>query len=273
MRAASRAYTSALLKMVRQPSLMLSGLNEHWSALEKQILKQRRTLSNEIDEDDPIRIPVDLLSPIKRQSDETIHTRALAYLLNPSEEHGLGKDVLAAILTKLPRGKGAAKLAELLRQKRTRVDVFPEYRYSIEGSSTRSVARNDIRIEMRTNNKAALIVIENKIDAREGEGQLGWYEADARNWRKKNKGRSLLVYLGRKKRQTKLDDDQWLSLTYLDLASALRNVWRRRRSRLAPGHAWLGLYISAITRGVLGIDINRLEATTIKNIDTYLGRA
>ncbi len=271
MRAVSRAYISALLKMVRQPSLMLSRLNEHWPALAKQILKQRQTLSNEIAVDDPIRFRVGLLSPIKRISDETIHTRALAYLLNPSEEHGLGKHVLAAILTKLPRRQGAAKLAALLRQKRTRVDVFPEYRYSIEGSSTRSVAQNDIRIEMRTNNNAALIVIENKIDAPEGEGQLGWYETEARKWCKKNKGRSLLVYLAPEKRESKPEGDQWLSLSYLDLASALRDVWRRSRS--AACHAWLGLYISAITRGVLGIDINRLQDTTIEEIEAYLGRA
>ena len=250
---------------------MLSRLNEHWPALEKQILKQRQTLSNEIAEDDPIRLPVDLLSPIKRISDETIHTRALAYLLNPSEEHGLGKNVLAAIFAKLPRRRGAAKLAVLLRQKRTRVDVFPEYRYSIEGAPSRSAARNDIRIEMHNNNNAAVIVIENKIDAPEGEGQLGWYDSEACKWCKKHKGRSLLVYLGREKRQTKQDDDQWLSLTYLDLASALRDVWRRSRS--APGRAWLGLYISAITRGVLGIDINRLQDTTIKEIEAYLGKA
>ncbi len=124
---------------------------------------------------------------------------------------------------------------------------------------------------MRNANDAALIIIENKIDAPEGKGQLGWYEAEARKWCEKNKGRSLLVYLARKNRQTGLGDDPWLGLSYLDFASALRDVWRRSRS--APGRAWLGLYISAITRGLLGIDVDRLQDTTIEVIESYLGRA
>jgi hypothetical protein len=262
----SRHYVDALLKMARQRNVMLSRLSEHWPALEKQILEERRILSDHIARDDPIRVPVDLLSPIKRASDETIHTRALAYLLSPSEEHGLGKDVLSAVLMKLPGRHGAAKIAALLNQKRVRVDVFPEYRYSIEGSSDRSVARNDIRIELRSNKNAALIIIENKIESPESEGQFYWYAHEARKWCKRNRGQALLVSLAR----DKLERDEWLSLSYLDLASALRHVWQRRRS--APGHSWLGLYISAITSGVLGININRLRDTTIREIDAYLGR-
>jgi len=245
---------------------MLSRLSEHWPALEKQILEERRIRSDGIARDDPIRVPVDLLSPIKRVSDEIIHTQALAYLLSPSEEHGLGKDVLSAVLMKLPGRRGAAKIAALLNQKRVRVDVFPEYRYSIEGSPARSADRNDIRIELHSNKNAALIIIENKIEAPEGKGQFRSYEAEARKWCKRNRGQALLVYLAPDKRER----DEWLSLTYLDLASALRHVWQRRRS--ASGHSWLGLYISAITSGVLGININRLQDTTIEEIDAYLGR-
>ena len=114
---------------------------------------------------------------------------------------------------------------------------------------------------MHKKNGEALIVIENKINAPEGKGQLPRYEAEARKWCKEHKGSSLLIYLSRDGRKV---DESWLNLSYLDLASALRYVWRRRRS--APGHAWLGLYISAITRGVLGIDIDRLQDTPIKKM-------
>ena len=109
-------------------------------------------------------------------------------------------------------------------------------------------------------------IIENKIESPESEGQFYWYAHEARKWCKRNRGQALLVSLAR----DKLERDEWLSLSYLDLASALRHVWQRRRS--APGHSWLGLYISAITSGVLGININRLRDTTIREIDAYLGR-
>ena len=190
MRAVSRAYKSALLMLVRQPSLTLSRLNEHWRALEKQILKQRQTLSNEIAEDDPIRFPIDLLSPIRRISDETIHTRALAYLLNPWRNMALEKMYWRLSLPNFCAAGERQNSAVLLRQKHTRVDVFPEYRYSIDPEHrnsikgtphNRSVARNDIRVEMHNNKNAAVIVIENKIDAPEGPDQLRWYEAKRAN--------------------------------------------------------------------------------------------
>lgn len=267
--AVSQAYVNALLKVARQPSLKLEKLTEHWPALERQILKERQKLSLEIAKDDPIRLPIDLLSPIKCILDETIHTQALAYLLTPSAEHGFEKAVLAAALQKMPQRKGVSKMAALLLQKRTHVHVLPEYYYPIEEVRTRSAARCDIWIEMRNGNRSALIIIENKIDAVEGEGQFLLYEKKAQEWCKTNKGNALLVYLARKERETKTADDAWISLSYLNLASALRDVWRGHRS--APGYAWLGLYISAITQGVLGVDINRLQDTSIDEIKAYLG--
>jgi PD-(D/E)XK nuclease superfamily len=267
MRQVSQRYVDALFNLVKQKSVALSNLSDHWPEVEKQILKKRLKLSKRIAKGDPIRAPVDLLSPLKRATDETIHTRALAYLLNPLEEHGFGKDVLSAVLAKLSRSRAVAPVTTLL-QKRIRIDVFSEYHYSTRDSSVRSVARNDIRIELQGDNSAALIIVENKIGAPDGKGQLEDYEAEAREWCKRNRARPLLVYLA-------LDKDEgtrrvnWLNLTYLDLASALRQVWQRRRS--APGRSWLGLYISAITTGVLGINVNRLRDTTIDEIDGYLG--
>jgi hypothetical protein len=134
------------------------------------------------------------------------------------------------------------------------VVVTSEYRYSVEGSRIRSLARCDIWITLQARKKAALIVIENKIAAREGAGQLGWYEREARKWCKKHKGRSLLVWLAPEKRNA---SDGWANLSYLELASALRKAWRRNLR--AVGRPWLGLYIAAITSGVLGIDINRRQ--------------
>jgi len=61
-----------------------------------------------------------------------------------------------------------------------------------------------------------------------------------------------------------------MALSYLDLASALRNAWARNRG--AAGSEWLALYITSITRGVLGIDIARRGGASVQDIETYLGR-
>ena len=82
----------------------------------------------------------------------------------------------------------------LLRRQRTTVSITPEYRYRMEGFRNRSLARCDIWITIRGRKDAALVIIENKIGAPEGKDQFEWYERKAREWCKRNKGQSLLVY-------------------------------------------------------------------------------
>jgi hypothetical protein len=260
----SPAFKKALLKLIRKPTLGLEMLNEYWPNIEKQILKQRKRLSKPIKSDDPIRLRDDLLGPIARSSDETIHTRALAYLFNPVGAHGLRKHALATFLAKLPRGTGATYFRNLLLQKRTHANVYAEYKH---------IGRNDIRIKLRAKKNVALIVIENKIEAKPSINQLPSYEQEARKWCKKNKkARLLLVYLApSKNRQPNSGSDRWVNLSYLELAAALRKVWLENPR--AAGRAWLGLYIATITREVLGIDINRLQDTPLDQIETYLGKA
>jgi hypothetical protein len=269
--AVSPRYKSALLKMVRHRSLVLEELQRHWPGLENELMKQRRRLTDKIkDAEDPIRLGVDLLSPMGLISDETIHTRALAYLLDPDPArlHGFEKEVLAAILDKLPRGKGAAQILKLLHGARTIVTVTAEYRYREKGMRDRSVSRCDIWVELKSVKRAALIIIENKINAPEGPGQLAWYEGKAREWRKLHApSKPLLLYLTRDKRHPKSSNgSEWLVLSYLDLASALRQAWLRKPK--AAARSWLGLYIAAITGGMLGIDIERPRDEDIK---VYVG--
>jgi hypothetical protein len=178
---------------------------------------------------------------------------------------------LAAVIRKLPHGSGASWFLRLLHRVRTNVSVRPEFRYPIDRSRTRSVARCDIWITLKNRTYNGLIIIENKIDAPEGGGQLGSYETKARQWCNKYKGRYLLVYLTPQERQTKLAKDRWVTLSYLDLASALREAWQKTPN--AAGRPWLELYIAAITCGVVGIDINRPQDTALGVLETYLGKA
>jgi PD-(D/E)XK nuclease superfamily len=269
--AVSPSYKSAILKMVRQRSLELEELQRHWPSLENKLTRQRRRRSDKINPDDPIRLGVDLLSPIGRISDETIHTRALAYLLDPEPviPHGFGKDVLAAILDKLPRGRGASQISKLLRGRRPIVTVTAEYRYREEGMPDRSVSRCDIWVTLKSKKHAALIIIENKINALEGPSQLTWYQDKACEWCKNHApSKSLLLYLTPDGRQPKSSNSsKWLVLSYLDLASALRRAWLQKPK--AVGRPWLALYIATITSGILGMDITKLQDDDIK---AYIGK-
>ena len=269
-------YAAELLQMVERPSLELVALKRHWPEVQRKFDKERRQLDRKIPEDDPIRLSVDLLVPLNEIHTERVHTRALAYLLDPSQDHGFRRAVLVALLEKVkegaPRSVAVFHTLHLLKVKSISVSVTPEYRYNVAGSAKRSNACPDIWIEVRTARSAALIVIENKINACESAGQLGWYERKAREWRKAEKGRrtSLLVFLAFDQAELKSSEtDDWQVFSYLDLAASLRKVWKTKRN--AVGRSWLGLYIASITRGLLGLDVSRPKGSDLAHFREYLG--
>ena len=266
----SMNFERDLLKVARMPSRQLVELELHWPHLEKEIKRKRRQLASKIPNDDPLRFPIDLLTPLGRIADETLHTRALAYLLNDDNRHGLRRGVLCSLLETVRdtrRGTGALQVLALVNRKPTKISVTPEYRYSIKGFKDRSVARCDIWITIESRRNKALVVIENKIGALEGKGQLGWYRRKAHEWcRTHNAHAPIMIYLA----PERVPKENWVSLSYVDLAAALRRVWRKSKY---AGRAWLGLYIAAITNGVLEADLQgRPQDIDLDDLMTYLGR-
>jgi hypothetical protein len=259
----TRAYESKLFKLFRQPSRELGALRNSWPDVKAMIDDHRHRLSRRIHKDDPIRGTVDLLNPLGRTMDEAIHSRALAYLLSDEQhgygKHGYGKQVLDSLVEKVkdcgPRGSGAAAVLTLLRRKRAEIVVTPEFRYPIENDQDRSAGRCDIWVKLRAGKRSALIVIENKINAPEGSRQLQAYSREACAWCRANNGIPLLIYLAPVRRETKSSDGDWVSLSYLELASALRRAWLKEPN--ATGKYWLSLYIVSVMRGILGFDIRR----------------
>jgi hypothetical protein len=272
----SPSYASDLLRTIRQPTLQLEALSRHWSEAKREIDRKREFLINKIAEDDPIRYSASLLVPIESNLNETLHTRALAYLLDPSKLHGLSKRALTAVIQKIrrlcPHDTEARAILALLQRKGTKISVYHEYRYRMEGHSKRSLARCDVWIELRAKDTSALIIFENKIEALETPDQLKWYEDKARSWcaSRKHSIAPLLIFLTVDGRKSNSAAGYWVSLSYLQLAAALRKVWLESQDTI--GGQWLGLYIASIVQGVLGIDEqNRLEDTSVDDIETYLG--
>jgi hypothetical protein len=262
-----------LNRLARQPSVELQNLERHWPAVKRAVQRKRIALSRAIPKDDPIRLQVDLLGPINCASNEVLHTQALAYAMDPHSSHQLAKHVLISILEFLrnmhPRS-GAARVLRTARKAGARISVKPEYRYVVEGFRDKAVARTDIWIEIQVAKRSALVVVENKINAAESDGQLSWYERKAEAWCKaRGHDRFLLVFLSKKGNDASTSaNNRWVAMSYLQLAAALRKVWRKARS--APGAQWLALYIASITRGVLNIDLERHGGVTLLDIQTYL---
>ena len=135
------------------------------------------------------------------------------------------------------------------RTKREReIVVIPEYRHLVKRAKKQTYPRTDIWIEIHAGRSSRLIVIENKIEARESDLQLTSYEALAKEWRKKHpSGRPLLIFLtpdGKKPRSGTAG--KWVALPYAELAGMLRRTWVAHKS--APGGEWLRLYLASILR-------------------------
>lgn len=119
------------------------------------------------------------------------------------------------------------------------------------------------------------MIIENKIDAPDGPGQLGWYERKAKQLckaysAKGNQAKQLLLYLTN---SNKIPPENWVALTYVDLAAALRRVWIAHRKREAAGIWWLRLYIATIMRNIRGMQVEHLQELDLCEMHTYFGEA
>ncbi|MEW6690844.1 MAG: PD-(D/E)XK nuclease family protein [Pseudomonadota bacterium] len=275
MTSSRASLARGLNRLARQPSTELESLQRLWPAVRKQVERKRRHLLRAIPKDDPIRLQVDLLGPIKCASDETLHTQALAYAMDPQTGHQLAKHVVLSLLeflrSKYPRS-GAARVLRTARKAGARISVEPEYRYRVEGFRHKSAARSDIWIEIQGAKRSAVMVLENKIKAAESDGQLSWYERKAAAWCKaRGHNRFLLIFLSREgQAATTYEKRRWVALSYLELASVLRKVWVEARPAL--GAQWLALYVASIMHGVLGINLKRHENFNLVDVQAYLGR-
>lgn len=270
---AGPSYVRSIKKFAQGQGWELVQLSQVWPAIEKAYKSRRRSLLNLVPEDDPAKLSVDLLQPISRGSDETAHTMALAYLLDPACDHGLGNAILRTIVEAIGARNarvGAARILRVVRRRETRLTVTPEYHHRVSGLRHRSGARTDIWIEAHARKKSAVVVIENKIGAAESNGQLGWYEEEVTRWcRRRGHSRFLLIFLtpeGRKPVTSKAN--RWIPMSYLTIAGILRYVWQKNKR--ATGAAWLGLYIASILRGIVGVDLHRSDSVSASQLETYL---
>jgi hypothetical protein len=145
----------------------LSNRFDKWRSMTRELVRTRLA---ELDTDDPLRCPISLFRTMDSGRLETAHTRTLAWLLDPkkNEEHGFGDVLLAALL---------GRLADRDHFDRLQVErVIPEF--PLEGSA--GEGRLDVLAEGEWESRGQLVrwtlVIEAKVDAWEGEGQLDKYD-------------------------------------------------------------------------------------------------
>lgn len=186
---------------------------------------------------------------------EVKHTQFLAHLLNPHAPHGLGQDFLSKFLSFIPAPDGGNHSPmNLIDFDYLGAEVKSEVNYKLNSSdvakSGNEIRRIDLQISIPSLSNPSdlyIIVIENKLRAKQGEGQLEAYEKVLRNSEKVNGALKVyLVYL------TLVDDEDvsinWSHVTYENVVvPAINEVLAERRETISDYlHLILGDYIELL---------------------------
>jgi hypothetical protein len=262
----SSQYKAALAELTNTASAELTQLLELWPEVKSKIDAQWEERGKLFPASDPLRQEVDLLTPLGRVLDENTHTRAIAYILDPNGSHKLGLAGLSSLLKMCKRSVDTERLKALI-SSGADPRVIPEYQYRVGSVGRGLVRRCDVWVEIKAEGARGLIVLENKINALEGDGQLNSYEEQAARWCAAHSSvASLRLFLTPDGRSPTSAKAAWECISYARLAGALREIWERTGDAVV--RSWLGMYITSITRGVLAMDPYRPERD---QIGEYLG--
>jgi hypothetical protein len=190
--------------------LMSLDCGRYWGAT----LDIESALSNLIDDRDFIEINksrarFNLFEAIGGVRAELRHSNFLSFLLSPARSHGLGskplQNVLRAILTKLPSDQRPFPALEVVVGDLDDARLF------------REIDHIDLLVELRELN--FVVVIENKVDAKAGDGQLARYKAVVD--KKYPRWRKLFVYLTPAGDEP--DHPEYVAFSYSELAQVIES--------------------------------------------------
>jgi hypothetical protein len=205
--------------------------------------------------DHPVKCPISLFRTMDLGRHEVAHTRALAWLLDPRGEHGFENVLVNALLGQVHcSGEQPAFYPD-------RVAAERFYRIS-EGEDA---GRTDVWIEGRWGKSRGggrgLVVIEAKIDALEGEGQLARYNSEIAKWREEQRvdeGNVCRVFLTPAKGREASTGKHWKALSFSKLARAFCDAADSLRNK--PGHHYLRFYVAGVLKDILGLPTGQSPA-------------
>ena len=191
----------------------------------------------ELDKDDPLKCPISLFRTMDYGRLETAHTRVLAWLLDPEAEHGFGTALLAPLL----RRAGGGDHSDVLRVER----VAPEFMIG----TSEAMGRLDVVAEGTWEGAEGggwLLVIEAKVGATEGEGQLDKYD----KWIEFNAGgrKPYRIFLTPQGRKPEGGCEEWTALSFLELVKTFRKVYADLVH--SPGFHFLRFYLAGVLHDV-----------------------
>ena len=192
---------------------------------------------------------VNIFDVLKVSRTEIRHSNVLAWLLDPRESHGFGTAFLNGFLKRVCQNSDVGEKTPFLITNCENAVVSREW-----GAGKR---RLDILIECRrTDKKSLVLAIENKIDAKDGKGQLdAYYNEVLKAFPQANKvEQHLFVYLtpnGDDPEHATDSNENWIRLSYADIVSILDEVALLKIPKLQNVTTLLQDYEALIRREIM----------------------
>jgi hypothetical protein len=224
----------------------LSFLASHFDDWRRATQEFVRTHIAELAADDPLRCSISLFRTMDYGRLETAHTRTLAWIIDPkkNDEHGFGHVLLAALLRRLAG--------------RDHFDRFQVERVVSEHPLDGSMGQGRLDVlaegawESMGERVRWTLLIEAKVDAWEGDGQLDkydeWLDAHAVN------RTTYRVFLTPDGRASETGGEEWESFSFLELVRIFRGVYGHLRQ--APGFHFLRFYLAGVLQDICRLPRN-----------------
>jgi hypothetical protein len=240
---ASPAFVSELKEvydsLARASESDLEFLAERFEKWRGFMQERLGSLLRDLPLDDPLKCPISLFRTMEYGRLETAHTRTLAWLLDPKGEHGFADALLRALLRHLAENQqiDGVVVGEIASE--CAIDNSDHQKGRLDVLARGSCEENGQPVRW-------LLVIEAKVDAWEGEGQLAKYE----HWlRKEANGRRVLrVFLTPGARPAESGFEEWQPLSYLDLVRIFRKPYGQLSE--APGFHFLRFYLAGVLQDI-----------------------
>ena len=204
--------------------------------------------------------PLQIIRSFGVERNEVAHSRLLAALLNPQRHRG-AETMLRALLRDILReqqltGAASERLREILGASWTHVDIQREFQFI------------DLVVQITSSQHAVIIGIENKIDAGEGDEQLGRYQGKLESAFPDQT--SIMVFLTPTGRTptTALSHSSVpvISVGYYLIVEAVKEAWREAEPESRDQHA-LSEIAAHLKEDILG------EETEVKTLVRELWKA
>ncbi|MFZ5619608.1 MAG: PD-(D/E)XK nuclease family protein [Pseudomonadota bacterium] len=213
---------------------ILGQMERARQALRAKLRERLKTLS----EDHPMKSAHGILGPINLgRVAEPIHTRLIAWFIDPKGTHGFGDRVARALLRHTKCN---------FRARNFKVENVEAE--ALMGDRLDSRDRIDIKVSGRSESKPWLLYIEAKLNSPEGDKQLARYEA------KLPKDGVYLIYLspyGTAPSTSKKRD--WITLSYAQLVQLLWESTKMLSDK--QGYPIMRFYLAGILRDVLDVPL------------------